>query len=138
MDDTQELMTQEDTEQELITIDDEKILALAQHLNISTDDTDILNITQSSYDDCVYEYGNEEYLVCTDSEADDKWEVSLDDYIEQCIMPEVPEWIQNYFDEDAWKRDARMDGRGHSLSGYDGNEHEEGVNGTDYYIYRVN
>jgi len=44
----------------------------------------------------------------------------------------------NYFDEDAWKYDAKMDGRGHSLASYDGNENEETVNDETYYIYRIN
>ena len=30
------------------------------------------------------------------------------------------------------------DGRGHFMSSYDGNENEETVNGTTYYIYRIN
>ena len=30
------------------------------------------------------------------------------------------------------------DGRGHFMSSYDGNENEEDVNGTTYYIYRIN
>jgi len=30
------------------------------------------------------------------------------------------------------------DGRGHFMSSYDGNENEEEVNGTTFYIYRIN
>ena len=45
---------------------------------------------------------------------------------------------RNYFDEEAWKSDARMDGRGHIISRYDGCENEEKVNGTWYYIFRQN
>jgi len=32
----------------------------------------------------------------------------------------------------------RADGRGHFISHYDGNENEESVNGTTYFIYRIN
>jgi hypothetical protein len=76
--------------------------------------------------------------VLDDSEADDRWEESLDNYLQECIYPELTGNLQNYFDDEKWKRDARYDGRGHSLSSYDGCENEEEVNGTTYYIYRTN
>jgi len=80
-----------------------------------------------------------EYLVVTDDEADDLWDESLNNYIDECL--EIPEAMANYFDRDAWKSDAKMDGRRHFLSGYDGNENEETVDCTDgsvtFYIYRT-
>lgn len=85
-----------------------------------------------------YDENNSRYLVLTDDEANDKLEESLDSYIEDCILPELPEAYRNYFDENSWKSDAKMDGRGHSLATYDGHECEEHVNGTYYYIYRIN
>jgi hypothetical protein len=87
---------------------------------------------------------NNDYLVLTDEEADDKWDEELDNYIEECITPEIDKLdvgnLSYYikFDEEMWKRDAKMDGRGHSLSRYDGHEHEETVNGETFYIYRQN
>ncbi len=70
-----------------------------------------------------------EYLVVTDEEADELWDQSLESYLEDCVEgADSP-----YFDRDRWKKDARSDGRGHSLAGYDGSEQEEG----DYYIYRI-
>ncbi len=92
----------------------------------------------STYDDNRVEYGSQEYLVCTDSEADDLWEESLDSYLEHCVYPELTGNLKYYFDDEKWKRDAKMDGRGHSLSRYDGNENEEKVGDTWYYIYRIN
>jgi hypothetical protein len=82
------------------------------------------------------EYGD--WKVYTDTEADDAWEESLDSYLDDCILPALPKALQCYFDRESWKSDARMDGRGHSLSGYDGNECEQEVNGTTYYLYRQN
>ena len=142
---------------------DEKVIALAQYLEINlepdfneedypTEDyteeeieearqeairevTDELDSIIETYDN-YFEYYNENYTVVTDDEADDLWEQELDNYIEECIMPEIPEHLQYYFDEDAWKSDARIDGRGHAISRYDGEEYEEEVNGTTYYIYR--
>ena len=79
----------------------------------------------------------EDLLVLTDSEADELWEEYLDSYIDECILPELPEMAQRYFDAEAWKRDAKHDGRGHSLSSYDGEEHEYKVDGEWIYIYRT-
>lgn len=78
------------------------------------------------------------YLVLTDAEADEKWEEALDNYLEECIYDTIPDWVRGYFDDEAWKRDARMDGRGHSLATYDGHEHYERVYDTDFYIYKIN
>ncbi len=100
-------------------------------------------LTQSTYDENVFEYGSEEYLVCTNDEADELWDEDLENYIEECILPELNERYRQYFDNEAWKSNARFDGRGHSLNRYDGNEYEEVVynnNGEKgrYYIYRQN
>ena len=46
--------------------------------------------------------------------------------------------FRQYFDRDKWKRDAKMDGRGHSLNGYDGSEEYATINKVDFYIYRNN
>jgi hypothetical protein len=95
-------------------------------------------ITEASYDENYFSYGNREYLVVDDAEADRLWDVSLDNYIDECILPEVPEFVRYYFDEKSWKSDARIDGRGHSLSHYDGCEHDVSIDDDTYYIYRTN
>lgn len=114
--------------------DAEKLLALATHLGLTVKESFEIENTN----DCNFEYGSNEYLVCTDSEADERWDESLDNYIEELILPEIPKYYQRYFNEEAWKSDARHDGRGHCLSSYDGDENEERINGTTYYIYRIN
>lgn len=83
-----------------------------------------------------YDERSSDWLVYTDSEADDAWDESLENYIDDCL--EIPASMRNYFDREAWKYDARMDGRGHCLSGYNGHEEEQQVNGTTYYLYRQN
>lgn len=85
-----------------------------------------------------YEEYSSDYLVLTDEEADERWDESMDIYIEECILPELPKNLRYYFDSEKWKKDASFDGRGHYLASYDGEEHEEEVNGTTYYIYRIN
>jgi len=114
-------------------IQKEKIKALLQHLDCKKSDINV-----SSYDDNVFEYGKQEYLVVTDEEANKLWDEDLDYYIDECILPELPESARQYFDDEKWKQDARYDGRGHSLSRYDGNEDEIKINGIVYFIYRQN
>ena len=51
---------------------------------------------------------------------------------------EMTDQVRQYFDAKKWKRDAKMDGRGHSLNGYDGGEEYATINKVTYYIYRNN
>lgn len=132
--------------QEAAQLDNEeqnKALALAMHLELEPEQDETLDdflyqlsSTQAMPD--TFEIHGAEYLVLTDEEADDRWDEHLDEYIDQIILPELPEAYKNYFDDETWKKDAKMDGRGYSLSSYDGNEYEQDVNGTTYYIYRTN
>jgi hypothetical protein len=106
--------------------DDRKLVALCAHLDGETD------ITVCKYDDCIFESGRAEYLVCdedeTESRIDDSLESLLDDggCVEGADSP--------YFDRERWKRDARMDGAGHILSSYDGSEWDC----AEFSIFRVN
>lgn len=85
-----------------------------------------------------------EYMVLTDDEADRAWDESLDSYLDECVLGELPEMARNYFDREKWKDDAKLDGRGHSLSGYDSEENEataidpESDEEEKFYIYRTN
>jgi len=115
---------------------DPKEQALAQHLNPNKENID-LEIQPSEYDDCGFEAEGGEYLVLTDDEADEKWEESLDNYIDECILPELEGPLASCFDVDKWKQYAKFDGRGAWLASYDGHEHYENVDGTTFYIYRV-
>lgn len=117
--------------------DNERIEALRQLLALTTEEA-LDQLEVSKYDENTIVYGKEEYLVVTDDEADKLWDDYLENYIDECIIPEVPSQYQGYFDREAWKKDAYHDGRAHSLSTYDGDEHEEEVEGTNYFIYRTN
>lgn len=113
---------------------DEQVTALAQFLGV---DPELVSQVGNEYEvDGDKEQAS--YRVLTDREADEAWEEALDSYIDDCIMPELPETLANYFDDEKWKQDARYDGRGHALNYYDGTEEVETVDGTDYFIYRTN
>jgi hypothetical protein len=114
--------------------DDAKITALAKHLGVSEES--ISNCHGDTYESAD---APGEYLVLDDAEADQAWDESLESYIDDCILPECKDAVlAQYFDRDAWKRDAEFDGRGHCLSSYDGTEHEVQVDGDWIFIYRVN
>ena len=112
---------------------DEKIQALGKHLDLNNED---LRMIEESPTGEYLSFDDREFLVLTDDEAEKKWDEHLDSYIKECL--EIPEHLRFYFDEEKWKDDARMDGRGHSLSSYDGHEHEIKINETEYFIYRTN
>lgn len=76
-----------------------------------------------------------EYMLGTDNACDIAWNDYLDSYIEDCVIPEIPEAYKNYFDNDKFKDDCRFDGRGHSLSSYDGNEWELPI--INMFAYRI-
>ena len=128
----------------------EKIKALAIYLGCDEDEI------SEGYDECTFEYGREEYLVCTDEEADERCE----DYILDTLWAFNTSYIMNYidthtdYDEKSLREDSNYlikllvgnrlgefiddaistDSRGHYLASYDGEEIEEG----DYFIYRTN
>ena len=124
-------MKVEEMNQEQLDQVEEKILALATNLDVNVEEI------EEEYEN-TYNAEGGEYLVLTDDEAGILWDEYLDSYIDECIIPELPEHLQNYFDEESWKLDARMDGRAHSLATYDDDENCEEINSTGYYIYRTN
>jgi hypothetical protein len=143
------------------TIDDTdpKLEALAKYLEVEPSE-----LSQSKYDECTYELGNQEYLVLTDSEADERakaecldslWAfnseflagcISNDDHsalvaslraIQEKMCESCNPTIKAMLGEnlDSMIDDAILtDGRGHFLSHYDGNENEQGK----FFIYRTN
>jgi len=125
---------------------------LSQHL-----DCDIEEIEQG-YDDSIFELGNQEYLVLTDQEADER----VKEYIESSIWAFSPWFLASHtgLDEEIIKHlqdkcegandvllnavkdvndfvnDAiSCDGRGHFVSSYDGHEIQLDNN---LFLYRTN
>lgn len=140
------------------TTTEQRIQALAKHLGCEASD-----ISPSRYDDCAFDACGGEYLVLTDSEADERGR----EYIEQSLWSFRPAFIASHtrngltskcidalakmqgelcedagpiiealiLDMDHFVSDAlRCDGRGQFLAQYDGEENEEG----EFYIYRTN
>ena len=108
----------------------EKALVLAIMFNLSINEIEDIENINGNY----WSVQGIDYLFGTDEEMNDEWDDDLENYIDECL--EIPEHIQNYFDREAWKSDAKIDGRGHSLNRYDGGEEEYKYNDTYYYAYR--
>lgn len=107
-------------------MEDDKIIALAKFLEVEYDDI-IENIDS-------YSYGNKEYLVLDENEAEERYDEYLDSYIEEIVLPEIPKHYHYYFDKELWKRDSmRYGDKASALASYDGNEYEE----DGYLIYRI-
>lgn len=116
---------------------DEKKWAVFAHYNFDT--SLIEDINELDIDTNTVNINGEDIYVLTDREADDLADEMLDSYIEECILYQIPEKYQYYFDSEKFKSDViRSDGRAQQLSAYDGSEYFYNVNDTDYYIYRWN
>jgi len=123
------------------TEEEKKVIALAMHLCTGIYEDKTEEEKKALIEEATKAIEDYDYQVYTDEEADEKWDEELDNYIDEYIMPEFEKVLPNmwvYFDSEALKRDARYDGRGHSLSRYDGVENYEEVDQETYYIYRQN
>jgi hypothetical protein len=100
---------------------DDAVFALCQELDVEPSEID--EESHTCYGLTVYSVGRAEYAVGTDEEADEAWDQALDSYLDDCgVLDALHQNLRRYFDRDAWKKDARYDGRGHFLASYDGDE----------------
>jgi hypothetical protein len=143
-----------------------KVLALCQHLDCTPDD--LSKERHDYYGLDVFSYGQSEYAIGTDEEADsaayqnihdNAWAFNASFILSECDLPrELEEAIQAMQEkqcesandaivamiekcsvfQDFVNAAVSADGRGHFLSSYDGEENEETVDGTTFYIYRTN
>jgi len=103
--------------------DTEKVFALMEH-------------TGEHYEDCLSDYESENYLVLTDDEADEATEEYYIAYVNDIVLTEIPAYYRQYFDIDACVSYYSQDGRGYALNRCNGDEYQETINGTDYFIYQ--
>jgi len=83
-----------------------------------------------------YDTQQSSWMVVTDAEADKLWDEDLENTIDECL--DLNDTTKRYFDREKFKADCRIDGRGHSLGRYDGNENWVDLDGQTYYLYRTN
>lgn len=146
-------------QQTMETTVNERVNVLAEFLEVNADE---IEESTYAYDDA-YTYGNQEYLVLTDEEANDKvadeirdtlWafnasfilENSKLDYVSDQVVRALQKVLEELCEDanelvyallddfdDFVESAVACDGRGHFIARYDGYENE--LNG--YYIYRV-
>lgn len=110
----------------------DEVLALAQHLELKINDVDGIIHNEN----CRYNVLGTDYICGLDNDVDEIFEESIKNYIDDCVLPEIPKQYHRYFNEEDFIEDCYKDGRGHALNRYDDNEYEETVNGKTYYIYQ--
>ena len=138
-------------------LDNPRIKALSKYLELTKEEEK--EIYYESYD--IYCYGNQEYMVLTDDEADEK----VAEHIKDSVWAFNPSFLSSHsgIDQEIFKllqdkcesanesilklikdfddfvQDAiGTDGRGHFLSSYDGYENDHEHDNETYYIYRTN
>jgi hypothetical protein len=111
--------------------DIELAVAFVYMFNLSEDDLQDIEIDDT---DCKVQGIN--YLAGNDEEMDEAWDQDLENYLDECVLPDLHENVRKYYDKEAWKEDARQDPRSNSLNRYDGDELEMKINDTYYYAYR--
>lgn len=87
---------------------------------------------------CGFEYGDAVWVVLSSFEYDWAAEQCLDQYIDDIVLPELPEHYRQYFDRARFARDAECSGDlGSLLDGYGDGIHEQLLDGEWFYIVRV-
>lgn len=99
---------------------EDKKESLAKFFGVSSEE--IKSTDKSIYGLSLFEYDGDEYAVGTDGEADYAVDIFLEQYLNESIYPELSESARKHFDYVKWKNNAKLDGRGHSISPHDGNE----------------
>lgn len=100
-----------------------EVLALMQH-------------TGNSYESCEHDIANRNYLVLKYEQA---YDLALGCARESCenAFSGLPTSLRNYINEEAYIEDyLEYADFGYILASSDGNEYEEVVDGTTYYIYK--
>lgn len=106
----------------LVNCCEDAVLALMEHTGLNYDEA------ESAIDS--------EYKVLTDDEADSMLDGYLEQYVEDTVLCEIPTHLHKYFNTQAWIKDNNSD-RGFWLNTVNGEEYEETINGTTYYIYNI-
>ena len=138
-------------------MDNSRIKALSKYMELTKEEEKEITHESDNY----YNYGNKEYLILIDDEADEK----VAEYIKDSVWAFNPSFLSSHSginqeifkllqdkcesaneailklikDFDKFVEDAvGTDGRGHFLSGYDGEENNHEHDNETYYIYRTN
>ncbi len=108
--------------------------ALAKYLNV-----DVSLVEELGFTDFTYSYGGREYLCCEYKVAVAKAEDCIRNYVDDCVLSELPEIYRDFFDVERFVMTCLdTDGVAHNLSTYDGEENVSHYREIEYLIYRTN
>lgn len=115
-----------------------RMKAFCEHFGCTEEEVEVDN-----YNGCCFNYDDCEYLILTDEEAEEEEKRCLENYLEECLLPELPDWCHKYFDKEEWFADNKGWDRPSWIATYDGEEIEVSVkseegNSIYFYIYRIN
>ena len=113
-----------------------RIVALASQLRVEYEEC--LDFEVSNYESTGIEACGETWEVYDGEEMETAWDESLQNYVDDVILPEIPEHYHDFFNKEGWKDHAKSDGVGHCLNFYDGHHHEIEVYNTTYHLFRQN
>lgn len=107
----------------------EKLETIKEYFSIQSREDFKEEVTQE--EDNRFSIQWQEWLVCTDEEAEEELDVYLDDLFEEVVLQEIPERYRKFIDKEARKRtiDERSD-----IAMYDWQELRVG----NFYFYRQN
>jgi hypothetical protein len=89
----------------------------------------------SDYEFCV---GGETWRIMSESEYQTYSDEIIDNFIDECVLPEIPDYLQSYFDTDAYIRDIDYAGdRDGLVAAYDGVVYQQKINGVWFYFWRM-
>lgn len=83
-----------------------------------------------------FNINGETLLILTDDEADEMTRKYLESYIEDSVLPQIPEELQSYFDTDKYINDVLYYGASSILVDYNINKNEYCIDGEYIYIYK--
>lgn len=84
-------------------------------------------------------YGSgEEWGVISSDNIDAAYRAYCEGYIDDCVLPEIPESYRRYFDTDLYIADMEKGEGWGAMSSYDGNYDEVTIGGKTWYLFRVN
>ena len=117
-----------------------EIRALYKHLTDNNNVVDIADIEELKYDyygSPMLEIDGSEYAVIANDDIERVFHEYAENTIDECILPDVPDRYQSYFDYEKFERDMSYDGYG-QMSSYDGNDNEVIIDDVYYHILQMN
>jgi hypothetical protein len=99
-------------------------------------DIEISDIEEISEDEFIVD--GETWKIMTESEYQTYSDEIIDNFIDECVLPEIPEQYRTYFDVEKFIQDIDYGGdRDGLVAAYDGVVYQQKINGVWFYFWRM-